>query len=154
MRVFSFLCGITGIIHSVSLTVQAVGMFLGEFCCLAAFYILICHDKRRPEPRVNRGQSFNPFLFFPPAMCDMTATSIMYVGKCPQNLFTGHQTLLFCLVKTVFVSQLSTWRAPQVSRCSVALWSSSPVYFLWHFWGVAWHLISGSAFLSPFWGWW
>lgn len=59
---------------------QAVGMFLGEFCCLAAFYILICHDKRRPEPRVNRGQSFNPFLFFPPAMCDMTATSIMYVA--------------------------------------------------------------------------
>ncbi|XP_029984937.1 solute carrier family 35 member F6 isoform X2 [Sphaeramia orbicularis] len=60
--------------------VQAVGMFLGEFSCLAVFYILLCHDRRRPEPIMNPGQSFNPLLFFPPAMCDMTATSIMYVA--------------------------------------------------------------------------
>ncbi|KAF6721384.1 Solute carrier family 35 member F6 [Oryzias melastigma] len=60
--------------------VQAVGMFLGEFSCLVVFYILLFHDKRRPEPRMNPGQSFNPLLFFPPAMCDMTATSIMYVA--------------------------------------------------------------------------
>ncbi|KAK2856095.1 hypothetical protein Q5P01_004830 [Channa striata] len=59
---------------------QAVGMFLGEFCCLAVFYILLCRDRRRPEPQMNPGQRFNPLLFFPPAMCDMTATSIMYVA--------------------------------------------------------------------------
>lgn len=60
--------------------VQAVGMFLGELSCLAVFYILLCHDRRSPEPKINPGQSFNPLLFFPPAMCDMTATSIMYVA--------------------------------------------------------------------------
>ncbi|XP_044025972.1 solute carrier family 35 member F6 [Siniperca chuatsi] len=60
--------------------VQAVGMFLGELSCLVVFYILLCHDRRSPEPRMNPGQSFNPLLFFPPAMCDMTATSIMYVA--------------------------------------------------------------------------
>ncbi|XP_004083485.1 solute carrier family 35 member F6 [Oryzias latipes] len=60
--------------------VQAVGMFLGEFSCLVVFYILLFHDKSRPEPRMNPGQSFNPLLFFPPAMCDMMATSIMYVA--------------------------------------------------------------------------
>lgn len=60
---------------------QAVGMFLGELSCLVVFYILICRDRRRPEPKMNPGQRFNPLLFFPPAMCDMTATSIMYVGK-------------------------------------------------------------------------
>ncbi|XP_033991564.1 solute carrier family 35 member F6 [Trematomus bernacchii] len=60
--------------------VQAVGMFMGEFSCLAVFYILLCTDRRRPEPRMNPGQSFNPLLFFAPAMCDMTATSIMYVA--------------------------------------------------------------------------
>ncbi|KAE8286637.1 Solute carrier family 35 member F6 ANT2-binding protein [Larimichthys crocea] len=60
--------------------VQAVGMFLGELSCLAVFYILLCHDRRSPEPRINPGESFNPLLFFPPAMCDMTATSIMYVA--------------------------------------------------------------------------
>ena len=56
-------------------------MFLGELSCLAVFYILLCHDRRSPEPSMNPGQSFNPLLFFPPAMCDMTATSIMYVGE-------------------------------------------------------------------------
>ncbi|XP_054617846.1 solute carrier family 35 member F6 [Dunckerocampus dactyliophorus] len=60
--------------------VQAVGMFLGEFSCLAVFYILLCHDRRSPEPQMNPGQNFNPFLFFPPAMCDMLATSTMYVA--------------------------------------------------------------------------
>lgn len=60
--------------------VQAVGMFLGEFSCLAVFYILLCQDRRRPERRMNPGQSFNPLLFLGPAMCDMTATSIMYVA--------------------------------------------------------------------------
>nr|XP_046228337.1 solute carrier family 35 member F6 [Scatophagus argus] len=60
--------------------VQAVGMFLGELSCLAVFYILLCHDRRSPEPKMNPGQSFNPLLFFPPAMCDMMATSIMYVA--------------------------------------------------------------------------
>lgn len=60
--------------------VQAVGMFLGEFSCLAVFHLLLCQDRRRPIPQINPGQSFNPLLFFPPAMCDMTATSIMYVA--------------------------------------------------------------------------
>uniref|UniRef100_UPI0037E94E38 solute carrier family 35 member F6 n=1 Tax=Semicossyphus pulcher TaxID=241346 RepID=UPI0037E94E38 len=60
--------------------VQAVGMFLGEFSCLAVFYLVLCHDRRSPVPKMNPDQSFNPLLFFPPAMCDMTATSIMYVA--------------------------------------------------------------------------
>ncbi|KAM7367749.1 hypothetical protein PAMP_014027 [Pampus punctatissimus] len=59
---------------------QAVGMFLGEFSCLAVFYILLYHDRRSPEPKMNAGQRFNPLIFLPPAMCDMTATSIMYVA--------------------------------------------------------------------------
>lgn len=60
--------------------VQAVGMFLGEFSCIVVFHMLLCHDRRRPEPKINPGQSFNPLLFLPPALCDMTATSTMYVA--------------------------------------------------------------------------
>ncbi|XP_062324319.1 solute carrier family 35 member F6 isoform X1 [Osmerus eperlanus] len=60
--------------------VQAVGMFLGELSCLVVFHILLCHDRRAPVPRMNAGQSFNALLFLPPALCDMTATSIMYVA--------------------------------------------------------------------------
>lgn len=63
------------------LFLQAVCMFLGELSCLAVFYILLCYDRRKPEPSMEPGQSFNPLLFLPPALCDMLGTSIMYVGK-------------------------------------------------------------------------
>ncbi|KAM9778436.1 solute carrier family 35 member F6 [Syngnathus typhle] len=96
--------------------VQAVGMFLGEFCCLGVFYILLCHDRRRPEPSMNTGQSFNPLLFFPPAMCDMLATSTMYVALNMTNassfqmlrgaviIFTGLLSVAF-LRRRLLISQ-------------------------------------------------
>lgn len=57
-------------------------MFLGEFSCLGVFYLLLWRDRRRSEPRLAPSQPFNPLLFLPPALCDMTGTSIMYVGEC------------------------------------------------------------------------
>ncbi|XP_067150991.1 solute carrier family 35 member F6 [Apteryx mantelli] len=59
---------------------QAVGMFLGEFSCLGVFYLLVWRDRHRPEPSMAPSQPFNPLLFLPPALCDMTGTSIMYVA--------------------------------------------------------------------------
>ncbi|NWU56670.1 S35F6 protein, partial [Dromas ardeola] len=59
---------------------QAVGMFLGEFSCLGVFYLLVWRDQRRPEPSMAPSQPFSPLLFLPPALCDMTGTSIMYVA--------------------------------------------------------------------------
>ncbi|XP_078237688.1 solute carrier family 35 member F6 isoform X2 [Pogona vitticeps] len=55
-------------------------MFLGEFSCLAVFYLLLCSDRRRAEPTMAPPQPFNPLLFLPPALCDMTGTSLMYVA--------------------------------------------------------------------------
>ncbi|XP_059882946.1 solute carrier family 35 member F6 isoform X1 [Delphinus delphis] len=59
---------------------QAVGMFLGELFCLAAFYLLLCRAAGHPDASMDPQQPFNPLLFLPPALCDMTATSIMYVA--------------------------------------------------------------------------
>ncbi|KAI5948410.1 Solute carrier family 35 member F6 [Manis javanica] len=59
---------------------QAVGMFLGEFSCLAAFYLLQCRAARQPDAGMDPQQPFNPLLFLPPALCDMAGTSIMYVA--------------------------------------------------------------------------
>lgn len=56
-------------------------MFLGEFSCLAAFYLLKCRARRQSDSSVEPQQPFNALLFLPPALCDMTGTSIMYVGK-------------------------------------------------------------------------
>lgn len=65
--------------------VQTLCMFFGELACLFTFKILICYMVYRPTiPRENHltqgNQDFNPIIFLPPAMLDMTATSIMYVG--------------------------------------------------------------------------
>lgn len=58
-------------------------MFLGEFSCLGVFYLLLWRERRRPEPGpALSSQPFSSLLFLPPALCDMTGTSIMYVGEC------------------------------------------------------------------------
>jgi drug/metabolite transporter (DMT)-like permease len=59
---------------------QAVGMFLGEFSCLAAFYLLQCRAARQSNTSVDPQQPFSTLLFLPPALCDMTGTSLMYVA--------------------------------------------------------------------------
>ncbi|NWT77498.1 S35F6 protein, partial [Lanius ludovicianus] len=59
---------------------QATGMFLGELSCLPVFYLLLLRDRRRADPGPAPSRPFNPLLFLPPALCDMAATSIMYVA--------------------------------------------------------------------------
>lgn len=76
------------------LFLQAVGMFLGEFSCLAAFYLLQCRATRQSDSSVEPQQSFSALLFLPPALCDMTGTSLMYVGKSPAaSELAPHPTL-------------------------------------------------------------
>lgn len=68
---------------------QACGMFLGEMMCMVAYYVLRWRRKRAearardPDAPQELGPpetNFSPFIFLPPAMCDMTATSIQYIG--------------------------------------------------------------------------
>ena len=62
-------------------------MFLGEMLCMVAFWISACWRRRRPEgsPYADIGgeeapRAFSPLVFLPPALCDMTATSVQYIG--------------------------------------------------------------------------
>lgn len=63
---------------------QASSMFLGEILCLVTFkimYFIYSKQGVENEKALTKGnRNFNPFILFIPAMCDMTATSIMYVG--------------------------------------------------------------------------
>ncbi|KAM4786763.1 solute carrier family 35 member F6 isoform 2-T2 [Cyanocitta cristata] len=59
---------------------QAAGMFLGELSCLPVFHLLLLRRRRRADPGPAPSRPFNPLLFLPPALCDMAATSIMYVA--------------------------------------------------------------------------
>ncbi|XP_043235270.1 solute carrier family 35 member F6-like isoform X1 [Amphibalanus amphitrite] len=66
---------------------QATSMFVGEFSCMYAFFMFYFIFKHKGgEERVQAStltggnRQFNPLIFLPPAMCDMIATSTMYVG--------------------------------------------------------------------------
>jgi drug/metabolite transporter (DMT)-like permease len=64
--------------------VQALSMFMGELCCLCLFYIMRYRERnnsaRESLLETAPQQDWSPWIFLPPAMCDMTATSLMYVG--------------------------------------------------------------------------
>ncbi|XP_076800256.1 solute carrier family 35 member F6-like isoform X2 [Clavelina lepadiformis] len=60
-------------------------MFIGEFSCLIVFQLWRAYWKYKQSKgdttEVNFGnQNFSPVLFLAPAACDMTATSLMYIG--------------------------------------------------------------------------
>jgi len=76
---------------------QACGMFIGEMTCMVAFYLLRWYNNRKRRLAAEAQQrnnsieeplerappaevSFSPFVFLPPALCDMTATSVQYIG--------------------------------------------------------------------------
>ncbi|NXF72068.1 S35F6 protein, partial [Sclerurus mexicanus] len=59
---------------------QAAGMFLGEFSCLLLYHLLLFRARRRSDPEPAESQPFRAVLFLPPALCDMAATSVMYVA--------------------------------------------------------------------------
>jgi len=80
---------------------QACGMFLGEMMCMVAFYVVRFYKKKRREQRaaISSGieddeqrladqeeseeaepTPYNPLIFWPAALCDMTATSIQYIA--------------------------------------------------------------------------
>ena len=58
---------------------QALVMFIGEASCLVVFFSDRCVRSARGQP-VEKVQPFNKFIFLLPACCDMTATSLMYIG--------------------------------------------------------------------------
>eukprot|EP01138_Halocafeteria_seosinensis_P001550 gb/GECG01001588.1/.p1 GENE.gb/GECG01001588.1/~~gb/GECG01001588.1/.p1 ORF type:complete len:410 (+),score=26.20 gb/GECG01001588.1/:1-1230(+) len=61
---------------------QACGMFLGEFLCLFVYRFLKWRNADSPayKKEVEASKPFNRVLLLLPALCDMTATSLMYVG--------------------------------------------------------------------------
>lgn len=62
---------------------QAVGMFLGEMMCMVVFLVMYCsgrHTTIRPREERFIGLGYNPLIFLPASICDMCATSLMYIG--------------------------------------------------------------------------
>ncbi|CAM9258938.1 solute carrier family 35 member F6 [Lampetra fluviatilis] len=59
---------------------QASGMFLGELSCLFVYLLHVVRERRTdPGSSVSVRRSVRP-IFVIPALCDMTATSLMYIA--------------------------------------------------------------------------
>ncbi|XP_057656732.1 solute carrier family 35 member F6 [Diorhabda carinulata] len=98
---------------------QACGMFIGELTCLLAFKILYKYYSRRADGtedvnELTKGnRNFNPLILFIPAMCDMTATSIMYIGLnltyvSSFQMFRGSVIVFVGLLSTAFLQRVLT----------------------------------------------
>lgn len=55
-------------------------MFIGELSCLLVFKLTVFIARRRNKVIDIGEQKFNPLIFLPASCCDMTATSLMYIG--------------------------------------------------------------------------
>lgn len=97
---------------------QATTMFVGEMCCLLVFTISRCISKRR-QARSNElaavvdspVSKFNAFIFLPPAILDMLATSTMYVGlnltyASSFQMLRGAVIIFTGLLSTAFLGRL------------------------------------------------
>uniref|UniRef100_A0A914V0V2 Solute carrier family 35 member F6 n=1 Tax=Plectus sambesii TaxID=2011161 RepID=A0A914V0V2_9BILA len=81
--------------------VQAVVMFIGQSLCLVAYFITLLYRKYKQRKsatqELNQGDDYvrlvdndaetrqptlrlNPFVFLPPAVCDIISSSLMYIG--------------------------------------------------------------------------
>ncbi|KZS20071.1 Solute carrier family 35 member F6 [Daphnia magna] len=97
---------------------QACTMFIGESLCLLVFSISHFAKKRKQSQSNelaavvdNPISSFNPLIFFPPAMLDMLATSTMYVGlnltyASSFQMLRGAVIIFTGLLSTAFLGRL------------------------------------------------
>jgi len=99
---------------------QACGMFLGEMMCMVAFWVSKYMAKRRPQPAFPpiddsmAPRSFNPLIFLPPALCDMTATSIQYIGltltyASSFQMFRGAVIIFTGIFSQIFLGRKMQW---------------------------------------------
>ena len=83
-------------------------MFVGEMMCMVAHHLVVwwrahkvwqgrCNPDPVPTP-------FNPLVFLPPALCDVIATSIQYIGLTFTNA-ASYQMLRGALI--IFTGILS-----------------------------------------------
>jgi len=99
---------------------QATGMFLGEMLCMVAFWIVRYRNNRQassaypPVSEENAPKKFNPLIFLPPALCDMTATSVQYIGltltyASSFQMLRGAVIIFTGILSTIFLRRRLAW---------------------------------------------
>ena len=96
-------------------------MFLGEMMCMVAFWFTRWRASRRqqqssypPLAEENAPKRFNPLIFLPPALCDMTATSLQYTGltltyASSFQMIRGAVIIFTGILSRVFLKRRLAW---------------------------------------------
>merc|ERR1712142_475441 len=94
---------------------QATGMFLGEMMCMLAFWVVrYRRQQHTPLSEENAPKKFNPLVFLPPALCDMTATSVQYIGltltyASSFQMLRGAVIIFTGILSTIFLRRRLAW---------------------------------------------
>merc|ERR1719427_715096 len=96
-------------------------MFLGEMMCMLAFWLVRYRASRQqltssypPLAEENTPRKFNPLVFLPPALCDMTATSVQYIGltltyASSFQMLRGAVIIFTGILSTIFLRRRLAW---------------------------------------------
>merc|ERR1719350_836811 len=88
---------------------------------MVAFWVSACWRQRRPEgsPYADIGgeeapRAFSPLVFLPPALCDMTATSVQYIGltltyASSFQMLRGAVIIFTGILSTIFLRRRLAW---------------------------------------------
>merc|ERR1719350_2078539 len=88
---------------------------------MVAFWVSACWRQRRPEgsPYADIGgeeapRAFSPLVFLPPALCDMTATSVQYIGltltyASSFQMLRGAVIIFTGILSTIFLRRKLAW---------------------------------------------
>jgi len=111
---------------------QAGGMFLGEMMCIAAYYFIRWFNKwktkrqgsyerlysvqeaqQSAEEQINEA-AFNPLILLPPALCDLAATSIQYIGltltyASSFQMFRGAVMIFTAILSKLMLQKRQGW---------------------------------------------
>ncbi|CDW56819.1 transmembrane protein C2orf18 [Trichuris trichiura] len=128
---------------------QSLCMFIGEFSCLPTFLIIkyirdrrkrsvdFVSDETQLDSSLDERPKFNVLIFLPATLCDMTATSIMYVGLTMTNassfqmlrgatiIFTG----IFSVAFLGMTLKLYKWLGMLLVLCGLVIVGLSDLLF-------------------------
>jgi drug/metabolite transporter (DMT)-like permease len=99
-------------------------MFLGEFLCLLAFRALLLQAARTGRP-METAKPFSRLIFVLPAVCDMTGTSLMYVGLTLTDasifqMLRGSVIVFTGILSVVFLKRKLGWHHWLGIACVIA----------------------------------
>ncbi|KFD66655.1 hypothetical protein M514_02909 [Trichuris suis] len=128
---------------------QSLCMFIGEFSCLPTFLLIkyirnrrrrsvdFASDETQLDASLDERPKFNVLIFLPATLCDMTATSIMYVGLTMTNassfqmlrgatiIFTG----IFSVAFLGMTLKLYKWLGMLLVLCGLVIVGLSDLLF-------------------------